>query len=206
MKDCKQLPVVRIHQVLLILPCHSQVFARNYSFIYAIQRDYGLISHLCAVTRIPLCTLEMSILWETIEGDLLALSTESGRSLPAIKEVVDKSLAELKSLCRISQQTSRIQIQEIFSKFPEEIVRDVKHKWLYPYIFACSHVGVAKKVLLQSLNSLQRLIIANVIAEEDVQSLVHVFDTQVRLHFTFLIVDRHSRSLLRIFPVSSSLG
>ena len=105
-----------------------------------------------------------------VEADLLSLSAEARRSLPAVKEAAERAVFELRQ---------RGGADALGALAPADLAA-VRAAVLAPLLVAANHTDAPKRVLTIALGALQRLITADCVTPADMPSIARVLEIQVR--------------------------
>ena len=108
--------------------------------------------------------------FRVIEADLLSLSAESRRALPAVKDAAERAVFELR----------RLGGGDAAAALPAGELAALRAQLLAPLLVACNHADAPKKVLSIALNAIQRLVTADQIPPVDMPSIARVLAIQVR--------------------------
>ena len=109
------------------------------------------------------------------ELDLQHLAAEALRALPAVKDVAERVVFELRGLQQVSRASGGS------GELAGAALASLKAQWLHPFLIACNHTGAPKRVLTIALGALQRLITSDGVAPGDMLGIARVLEIQVRL-------------------------
>ncbi len=124
----------------------------------------------------------MAAVLKAVEGDLLTLSAEARRAVPAVKEAAERAIYDLRGLQRTAGGGGTgggAAGGDPFAALPPEKLQAVKTQWLHPFLFACNHVDAPRKVLVVALTAVQRLVTCDGVAAGDMPSIARVLEIQV---------------------------
>lgn len=108
-----------------------------------------------------------------VEGELLTLSAEARRALPAVKEAAERSAFDCRANLRGGGSG------DPFASLPIEQVDAIKSQWLQPFVFACNHVDAPRKIIVVALSAIQRMITSDAVAGADMASIARILELQV---------------------------
>jgi len=111
-----------------------------------------------------------ALTFRLIEADLLALSAEARRALPAVKDAAERAVFELR------QRGGG----DALAALPPVDLAALRAQVLAPLLVACNHADAPKKVLAIALGAIQRLVTADGITPADMPSIARVLEIQVR--------------------------
>jgi hypothetical protein len=107
--------------------------------------------------------------FRVIEADLLSLSAESRRALPAVKDAAERAVFELRSHGG----------SDALAKLPAAELTALRAQVLAPLLVACNHADAPKKILTIALGAIQRLVTSDGITPADMPSIARVLEIQV---------------------------